>query len=61
MARTKKAKIDTVEDLIAELTEHFLNSKIRVLIRGDGVAVPIEEIARSVVDDGLVYLEIELK
>ena len=55
------AKIETVEDLIAELSEHFLSSKIRVWIRGDGVSVPIEAVERSIVEDGIVYLEIELK
>lgn len=54
-------RVETVEDLIAELSEQFLNSKVKVWIRGDGISVPIEAVECSVVEDGLVYLEIDLK
>lgn len=53
--------IRTVEDLLSELAEHYLTDKIKVWIRGDGVSVPIEAIERSIVEEGIVYLEIELK
>ena len=55
------SKVETVEDLIAELAEHPLSNKVKVWICGDGVSVPIQAIERSVVDVGVVHLEIELK
>lgn len=53
--------IETVEDLIAELSEHGLSNKVKVWIRGDGISMPIEAVERSVVEDNIVHLEIELK